>query len=187
MSATDDVYAELQSQIDATLSALKADLGKMRTGRANAAILDGVRVDYFGSMSPLSQVANVNVSDARLITVKPWDKSIIAEVEKAIMAAEIGITPQNDGEIIRLPIPALTEERRKELAKQVKQRAEDSRISLRNHRRDANDFLKELEKEKEISQDDLKKALEKVQQVTDAGNKSIDEIIAKKENELLDF
>ncbi|MDP7039190.1 MAG: ribosome recycling factor [Myxococcota bacterium] len=187
MSAIDDVYAELKGQIDATLNALKGDLGKMRTGRANAAILDGVRVDYFGSMSPLNQVANVNVADARLITVKPWDKSIIAEVEKAIMGAEIGITPQNDGEMIRLPIPALTEERRKELAKQVKQRAEDSRISLRNHRRDANDFLKELEKEKEISQDDLKKALEKVQQVTDAGNKSIDEIIAKKENELLDF
>ena len=187
MSAIDDVYAELKSQVDATLTALKGDLGKMRTGRANAAILDSVRVDYFGSMSPLSQVANVNVADARLITVKPWDKSIIAEVEKAIMGAEIGITPQNDGEIIRLPIPALTEERRKELAKQVKQRAEDSRISLRNHRRDANDFLKELEKEKEISQDDLKKALEKVQQVTDTGNKSIDDIIAKKENELLDF
>ena len=133
------------------------------------------------------KVANVNVADARMITVKPWDKTIISDVEKAIMAAEIGITPQNDGEIIRLPVPTLTEERRKELAKQVKQRAEDSRISLRNHRRDANDFLKELEKEKEISQDDLKKALEKVQQITDAGNKKIDDIITNKEKELLDF
>ena len=187
MSATDDVYAELQSQIGTSLTALKTELGKMRTGRANVAILDSVRVDYFGSMTPLDQVANVNVADARLITVKPWDKTIISEVEKAIMAAEIGITPQNDGEIIRLPVPTLTEERRKELAKQVKQRAEDSRISLRNHRRDANDFLKELEKEKEISQDDLKKALEKVQQITDASNKKIDDIITNKEKELLDF
>jgi len=187
MSATNDVYNELQGQIDSSLSALKAGLGKMRTGRANAAILDAVRVDYFGSMSPLNQVANVSVPDARMIVVKPWDKSIIAEVEKAIMSAEIGITPQNDGEIIRLPVPALTEERRKDLVKQVKQKGEDSRISLRNHRREANDFLKELEKEKEISQDDLKKALEKVQQVTDSGNKSIDEILATKEKELLEF
>ena len=187
MSATDDVYAELQSQIGTSLTAFKTELGKMRTGRANVAILDSVRVDYFGSMTPLDQVANVNVADARMITVKPWDKTIISDVEKAIMAAEIGITPQNDGEIIRLPVPTLTEERRKELAKQVKQRAEDSRISLRNHRRDANDFLKELEKEKEISQDDLKKALEKVQQITDAGNKKIDDIITNKEKELLDF
>jgi ribosome recycling factor len=185
MSLVEDVMADLEGSIDSSLSSLQADLAKLRTGRANVAILDGIRVDYYGVPTPLNQCANLMVVDARLITVKPWDKSLVSEVEKAIMTADIGITPQSDGEIIRLPVPALTEERRKEIVKQAKHRGEEARISLRGHRRDANDMLKEAEKDKEISQDDLKRALEKVQQVTDKGTQKVEDILATREKEIL--
>ncbi|MFC1611252.1 ribosome recycling factor, partial [Myxococcota bacterium] len=150
-------------------------------------ILDGVRVNYYGSPTPLNQCANVAVVDARLISVKPWDKSQVAEIEKAILTADIGITPQSDGEIIRLPVPSLTEERRRDLVKHSKHRGEEARIALRTHRRDANEMLKEAEKEKEISQDDLKRALEKVQQATNKGTEKVDEILVAKEKEILEI
>lgn len=187
MSMTDDVMTELGSSIEGSLKSLTSGLAKLRTGRANLALLDDVRVDYYGTSTPLSQCANLAVADARLITVRPWDKNLVTDIERAIQAADIGITPQSDGEIIRLPIPQLTEERRKELVKQAKQRGEDARISLRTHRRDANDMFKELEKEKEISQDDLKRALEKVQQATDKGTGQVDEILVGKEKEILEI
>jgi len=187
MGMLDDVIDDVKKQAAESLAALKADLGKLRTGRANLALLDGVRVDYYGTPTPLNQCANLGIADARLITVKPWDKKLIPEIEKAILAADVGITPQSDGELIRLPVPTLTEERRKDLVKQAKHRGEEARIALRNHRRDANELLKEMEKEKEISQDDLKRGLEKVQVETDGASKKVDEILATKEKEILEI
>jgi ribosome recycling factor len=186
MSMQDDVLQEMKNGIQGALSALKANLGKLRTGRANVAILDDVRVNYYGQPTPLNQCATLQVADARLIVVKPYDKGLISDVEKAIMAADIGITPQSDGEMIRLPIPGLTEERRKDLVKQAKHRGEDTKIAMRNHRRDANEMLKDLEKEKEISQDDLKRSLEKVQGELDRGITKVDEMITTKEKEILE-
>jgi len=183
----EDILEDLKENIEKALESLKGTLGKLRTGRANIAILDGVRVEYYGTPTPLSQCANLIVADARLITVKPWDKNLIGDIERAIQQADIGITPQNDGELIRLPIPSLTEERRKDLVKQGKARAEDSKIALRTHRRDANDLLKEAEKDKDISQDDLKKALERVQEEVNKGTSAVDEIITSKEAEILEI
>ncbi|MBN1960871.1 MAG: ribosome recycling factor [Deltaproteobacteria bacterium] len=183
----DDVFADLKGQNQETLNALKNQLGKLRTGRANVAILDDVRVDYYGVPTPLNQCASVHVADARLIVVKPYEKKIIGDIEKAIMTADVGITPQSDGEVIRLPIPGLTEERRRELVKQAKHRGEEAKIALRNHRRDANELLKELEKEKEISQDDLKRNLENVQEILDQDVTKVDQIITTKEKEILEI
>ncbi len=187
MSMVDDVFGELKNNSNETLSALKGHLGKLRTGRANVAILDDVRVDYYGVPTPLNQCASVHVADARLITIKPYEKKLLTDIEKAIMAADVGITPQSDGEIIRLPVPGLTEERRKDLVKQAKHRGEEAKIALRNHRRDANEMLKELEKDKEISQDDLKRDLEKVQAELDANIAKVDQMIATKEKEILEI
>ncbi len=187
MGMVEDVVDDLKKGVADTTTSLRTDLGKLRTGRANLALLDTVRVDYYGVPTPLSQCANLAVADARLLTVKPWDKKLIADIEKAINAAGIGITPQSDGELIRLPVPALTEERRKDLVKQAKHRGEEAKIALRNHRRDANEMLKELEKDKEISEDDMKRGLEKVQAEVDAGTKKIDEVLAAKEKEILEI
>ena len=186
MSVVDDTMEQLRQEGEATLLGLKNQLSRLRTGRANLAILDGVRVNYYGVSTPLNQVANLTVADARLLTVKPWDRGLIGEIEKGISAADIGINPQNDGEMIRLPIPALNEERRRDLAKQAKHRGEEAKISLRNHRRDANEMLKEFEKDKAISQDDLKRALEKVQEQVDKTSTKIDEILAGKEKEIME-
>ncbi len=187
MGMMDDVFAELKQQSQDTLSALKNNVGKLRTGRANVAILDDVRVDYYGVPTPLNQCASVHVADARLIVIKPYDKKLLSDIEKAIMAADVGITPQSDGEIIRLPVPGLTEDRRRDLVKQAKHKGEEAKIALRNHRRDANEMLKELEKEKEISQDDLKRALEKVQAELDGNIDKVDQMIATKEKEILEI
>lgn len=187
MSMHDDVFADLKQQSQDTLNALKSHLGKLRTGRANVAILDDVRVDYYGVPTPLNQCASLHVADARLIVIKPYDKKLLGDIEKAIMAADVGITPQSDGEVIRLPIPGLTEERRRELVKQAKHKGEEAKIALRNHRRDANEMLKELEKEKEISQDELKRALDKVQAELDGAIAKVDQMIATKEKEILEI
>lgn len=187
MSMQDDVLQEMKSQLQTSLTALKGHLGKLRTGRANVAILDDVRVDYYGVPTPLNQCATLQVADARLIVVKPYDKQLLSDIEKAIMAADVGITPQSDGEVIRLPIPGLTEDRRKDLVKQAKHRGEETKIAMRNHRRDANEMCKELEKEKEISQDDLKRSLEKVQVELDRGIAKVDEMIATKEKEIMEI
>ncbi len=186
MALQDDVLNDLSKQIAESISHLKSDLSKLRTGRASLALLDNVRVNYYGNPTPLSQCANLAVADARLITVKPWDKKLIQEIDKAIRQSDIGITPQSDGDLIRLPIPALNEQRRKELVKQAKTRGEDAKIAIRNHRRDANEMLKEAEKEHEISQDDLKRSMEKVQSATDEGIEEIDSILTTKEKEILE-
>ena len=182
----DDVIAELQDNQNKTLEAFKRELSRVRTGRANLAVLEPVRVEYYGSKVPLNQVASISIPDARLIAIKPWDKSTIPEIEKAINIAEIGLTPQNDGELVRLPIPSLTEERRKDLVKQTKKLAENAKVGVRNHRRDSNDFLKEAEKGKDISEDDKKRGLERIQKQTDKSIEKIDEILAEKEKEIME-
>ena len=182
----EDVVSDLKQRIDKTLEDLKRDLSKVRTGRASTSILDGIRVDYYGTPTPLSGVANLNSPEPRLITIKPWDKGTLKDIEKAIREANIGLNPMNDGEMIRLPFPPLTEERRRDIAKQVKSKGEDHKVAIRNVRRDSNEMLKELLKEKSITEDDLKRATERVQKETDAGVVKVDEIVAKKEKEIME-
>jgi ribosome recycling factor len=186
MGAHDDVAKELTEQIKRTIEAMKVQMGKIRTGRASAAMLDAVRVDYYGTPTPLAQCAAIGVPEARLITVKPWDKSILKAIEKAIHEANIGLTPQSDGEIIRLPIPPLTEQRRKEIAKQVKGIGEEHKVAVRNERRDANEKIKTLLKDKKITEDDKKRAEERVQKETDAGIAQVDDVVGKKEKEVME-
>lgn len=181
-----DVLSEMKTTVDAAITAFKHDLGKLRTGRASVSILDGIRVDYYGVPTPLNQCATISVTDARMMVVKPFEKKLVQEIDKAIRMANIGINPLSDGDMIRLPIPQLNEERRRDLVKQAKARSEEAKISIRNHRRDANEMLKELEKDKEISKDDLDKALERVQAEVDRGTKLVEEVLAAKEKEIME-
>ncbi len=179
------VLAQLLSQMDKGIASLKGDLAKVRTGRASTALVDTVHVDYYGSSMPLNQVANVTTPDARTIQVAPWESGMMGAVEKAILAANLGLTPQNDGKLIRIPLPALTEERRKEMVKLVKKMGEEGKIAARNHRREANEELKKLEKARSLSEDEVAKALEQVQKKTDEKVSEIDKVIASKEKEIL--
>lgn len=181
-----DVIKELQANLDKGIEAFKRDLSKVRTGRANLAILDGVRVDYYGTPTPLNQIASLNVADPRLITIKPWERSLIPEIEKAIRSAQMGLNPNSDGELVRLPMPALTQERRQELVKVVKKMAEEGKVALRAARRDANEMLKGLLKDGGITEDDERNGLKKVQETTDKAVSKVDEILAKKEGEILE-
>lgn len=182
----EDVLDELKMNNDATLEGLGRELGKLRTGRANLGMLDGIRVEYYGQTVPINQVATMKVADARLITIQPWEKQMIPIVEKAIASSDLGFNPSNDGMMIRVPVPALTGERRKDLVKMAKRIGEDHRISLRNARRDANNLLKELEKDSEITEDDLHRALEQVNKITEKYTASIDSFLEKKESEILE-
>src|SRR5215510_1522337 len=182
----EDVVKELKTRIDKTLEDLRRDLSRIRTGRANLSLLDGIRVNYYGTATPLSGVASLSVPEPRLITIKPWDRSQLKEIEKAITEANIGINPMNDGEIIRLPIPPLTEERRKEIAKQVKTKGEEHKVAIRNERRDANEKLKGLLKDKKITEDENKRTGDRVQKETDAGVTQVDQIVSKKEKEVME-
>jgi ribosome recycling factor len=181
-----DVLKELQANLDKGIDAFKRDLSKVRTGRANPAILDGVRVDYYGTPTPLNQIASVNVADPRLITIKPWERSLIPEIEKAIRSGQLGLNPSSDGELVRLPMPALTQERRQELVKLVKKMAEEGKVALRAARRDANEMLKDLLKDGGITEDDERTGLKRVQETTDKAVGKVDEILAKKEGEILE-
>lgn len=181
-----DVIKDLQINLDKGIEAFKRDLSKVRTGRANLAILDGIRVDYYGTPTPLNQVASLNVADPRLITVKPWERSLIPEIEKAIRAGQLGLNPSSDGEIVRLPMPALTQERRQDLVKLVKKMAEEAKVALRAARRDANEMLKGFLKDGGITEDDERNGLKKVQETTDKAVTKVDEILAKKEGEILE-
>lgn len=183
----DDVINELRERSDQAIEALRTALTRIRTGRANLSILDNIRVEYYGSKTPLNQVATLAVADPRLITIKPFDKSLASEIEKVLRASsDLGISPQNDGEKILLPIPPLTEERRREFTKVAKSKAEDAKISVRNGRRDANEMLKTLEKDGELPEDDSKKAQGEVQKITDEYVARIDEIVSKKEKEIME-
>lgn len=166
---------------------LRRELAGIRTGKANAALLDTVKVNYYGQAVPLKQVASIAVPEARLITVQPWEKSVVPEVEKAIQASELGLNPQSDGTLIRLPIPPLTEERRKELVKVVKRFAEEARVAVRNIRREANEQFKKLEKEHSISEDEMHTKQEDVQRLTDKYIATIDEVVATKEKEVMEI
>jgi ribosome recycling factor len=181
-----DVLKDLQGSLEKGIDLFRRDLAKVRTGRANVAILDGIKVDYYGTPTPLNQVASVSVPDARLITIKPWEKNLIPEIEKSIRAAQLGLNPNSDGEIVRVPTPALTEERRRELVKVVKKMSEEAKVALRGHRRDANEMLKDFLKDKQITEDEEKAGLKKVQDATDVAVTKVDEILAKKEAEIME-
>ncbi len=182
----DDVIKDLQSHMAKAHESLKRDLAKLRTGRASATMLDGVRIDYYGTPTPLTQMATVNVPEARLITVKPWDKSQVKAVEKAIREAGLGLNPQPDGDLIRLPIPALTEERRKELVKVARKSGEEAKVAIRHSRHDALDLLKEGEDSGEIPADDRDRAVKKVEDVVTEGIKQVDAILAHKEKDIME-
>lgn len=180
-----EVIKKFEAGTTSAIKALKDQLSKIRTGRANVAILDGVMVDYYGSPTPLKQVSNLSTPEPSVITVQAWEKNILPAIEKAIIGANLGLTPQNDGKAIRLPIPPLSEERRKELVKQAKKLGEDCKISIRNQRRDSNEFLKNKEKEKDLSKDECKHWQNEVQKKTDHFIKQVDDTIAQKEKEIL--
>jgi ribosome recycling factor len=183
----ENIIKDVEAKMEKTLASLKTDLGKVRTGRASLALLDHIRINYYGTPTPLQQVATLAVPEPRLITIQPWDTSIIGEMEKAILKSELGLTPMNDGKIIRITIPRLTEERRKELVKVVRKMAEAAKVSLRNIRRDSNEHLKGLEKNKKISEDQLHQWMEKVQISTDNYIKKADGVLASKEKEVLEI
>lgn len=182
----EDIRSETEDGMNKALEAFKRDLARVRTGRANLALLDGVKVEYYGTPTPLSQVATLTVADARLITVKPWEKNMIPIIEKAIRAADLGLNPVADAELVRLPIPPLTQERRKDLAKRIKKMAEEARVAVRAARRDGNDLLKAAEKDKEISEDESKTGHKVIQELTDKFVKQVDEVAANKEKEIME-
>ncbi len=174
-------------RMEKSVEAFKHEISKVRTGKATTALLDGIKVDYYGTMTPINQVGNVSVLDAHTLSITPWDKSMVDKVDKAILQAELGLNPQSDGTNLRIPIPPLTEERRKDLVKLVKKFAEDAKIAVRNVRRDANDHLKRQEKNKEISEDMMHDFEEEVQKLTDKYIKKIDEILAEKEKDIMEI
>ena len=180
-----EVIEDVESSMNATIEAIRRDLSRLRTGRANASLLEPVRVDYYGSKTPLSQMASVTVPEARVLQVKPWDKSVIGVVERALHEANLGVSPQSDGEVIRLIFPPTTEERRKEFVKESWIHVENGKVSIRNKRRDGNDMLKELEKDGDIGEDQLKVGLAKVQDLTNSNTNALDQLGKQKEQEIL--
>ena len=182
-----ELKQDAEERMQKTLVALSASLNKIRTGRAHPSLLDGIRVDYYGSMTPLSQVAAINVDDARTLSVTPWEKSIVPDVEKAIIKSNLGLNPSTAGTVIRIPMPMLTEETRKGYTKQAKQEAENSRVSIRNIRRDIIADIKELQKAKEISEDEERKAGDEIQKITDRHIVEVDKALALKEKDLMEI
>ncbi|AST31972.1 ribosome recycling factor [Ralstonia solanacearum] len=180
-----DVKKSAEQKMQKSIDAFKADLAKVRTGRAHTGLLDHVQVDYYGSMVPISQVANVGLADARTISVQPWEKKLVSAVEKAIREADLGLNPATMGDVIRVPMPALTEERRKELTKVVKSEGEDAKVAVRNVRRDANEQFKKLVKDKAISEDDERRGQDDVQKLTDRFVAEVDKLVAEKDKEIM--
>jgi ribosome recycling factor len=177
---------DTSARMERSIEAFRKELGKVRTGRASFSLLDGVKVDYYGTPTPLQQVGTLSVPESRLITVTPWDTKMIGPIEKAIQGSGLGLNPSSDGKMVRIPIPPLTEERRRELAKVVRKMGEDARVAVRNVRREAIEKLKDREKKKEISEDVVKRGQERIQKETDAHVKKIDEILKSKEQEILE-
>ncbi|HJM44201.1 MAG: ribosome recycling factor [Nitrospinota bacterium] len=182
----EEIHQEVKDGMQSTLDSLVKEYAGVRTGRATTALVDGILVDYFGAQAQLKQLATISVPESRLIVIQPWDKSVAPEVEKAIQRSNLGLNPVSDGTVIRIPVPPLTEERRRDLVKVVKKSAEDRRISVRNVRRDGNDLLKQMEKDKEISEDDNRRAQERIQKLTDEFIRKVDEAAAKKEKEVME-
>lgn len=183
----EEVYGVMEESVEKSHSSLKHALGRIRTGRANAALLDSVRVDYYGTLTPLNQMAAINTPEPRMIMIKPWDRSVVGAIEKAIHASDLGLNPSSDGEIIRIPVPPLTEERRKELVKVVRKHGEECKIAIRNGRRDCNELLKEMESSGEAPKDDVAKALKRIQAITDEGVAQVDKILEVKEAEITEI
>jgi ribosome recycling factor len=173
-------------RMEGAIETLKKEFGTIRTGRASLALLDGIMVDYYGTLTPLQQLASLSIPESRQIAIQPWEQRIIPEIEKALMKSDLGLTPSNDGKLVRINIPALTEERRKQLVKVVRKRAEEAKIAIRNIRRDSNEELKKLEKEKHLSEDDVKKAHDEIQRLTDGYITKVDEVLKHKENEIME-
>jgi len=182
-----DIVTDTENGMKKAVDSFKRDLQKIRTGRANTSMLDGIKVDYYGTPTPLNQVATVQVVDARLITVKPWEKNMIPVIDKTIRASDLGLNPVADSELVRLPIPPLTQERRKELAKVVGKQTEEARVAVRSARRDAMDMIKEAEKDKQISEDERKKGEKSIQDLTDKYINSVEEIAKAKEKEIMEL
>ena len=183
----DTLMLDAEERMEKALVALDRDFGKLRTGRATTALVDSIKVDYYGTPTPISQMSSVSVPDSRTLAIQPWDKGGMALIEKAILRSDLGLTPVNDGKIIRISIPPLTEERRKDLSKVAKKYSEDGKVALRNIRRDANEGLKKLEKDKVLTEDDLKKATEEVQKLTDRFVVLVDKKLQTKEKEIMDI
>lgn len=183
----ENIFQKLKAEMEKTIVNLDKSLGRVRTGRASVSLLDGIKVDYYGTPTPIAQVATLSVPESRLIVIAPWDVSVIGAIEKAIQKSDLGLMPATDGKIIRLSIPQLTEERRKELVKVVKKMAEEGKIKLRNERRDANEELKELKKNNKMAEDELFDAQEEVQKLTDQYIEKTDKIIAAKEKEIMEL
>ncbi|MGI6686619.1 MAG: ribosome recycling factor [Bacillota bacterium] len=181
-----EILQEAEEKMNKTLDVLKKDYASLRAGRATPALLDKIQVDYYGALTPVNQMANINVPEARLLVIQPWDKSTIPAIEKAILKSDLGLNPSNDGNVIRIGIPQLTEERRKELVKVVRKKAEEARVAVRNVRREVNDMVKELEKEREVSEDESKRGLDEVQKITDKFVKKIDDVMNTKEKEIME-
>jgi ribosome recycling factor len=182
-----EIFEDMEKRMQKSLTSLDRDFKKVRTGRASVSLLDGIRLDYYGTPTPLNQVASISTPEARLILIQPWDPQVIGNIEKAILKSELGLNPMNDGKILRIAIPPLTEERRKELVKVVKRMAEDAKVALRSIRRDTNEMVKDLKKEKEISEDESFRALDDTQEKTTDFVKKIDEMADAKETEILEF
>ncbi|MEJ5358801.1 MAG: ribosome recycling factor [Desulfobacterales bacterium] len=183
----EDIYREARQGMEKAIEDLKRDLKRLRTGRASLSLLDGVKVDYYGSLTPLQQLATLAVPESRLITIQPWDASVIKEIEKAILKADLGLTPTSDGKLIRISVPPLTEQRRKELVKLVNKICEEHKVSIRNIRREANERVKALKKDGGISEDEAFKAQEKIQKMTDEHTELVDRCFKEKEKEILEF
>lgn len=183
----ESIYQETTQSMEKSIDSLKNEFKKIRTGRASPSILDGIRVEYYGTTTPLNQMASLSIPESRLITVQPWDVSVIKDIEKAILKSDLGLTPSNDGKLIRISIPPLTEERRKELVKIIYKKSEEYRVALRNIRRDSNELLKGLKKDSDISEDDAFRAQDQVQKITDKHIKLIDDVCKEKEKEILEF
>ena len=178
-------YSEIKDKMEKAISNLKERLSEVRAGRANPAILNKVKIDYYGTSTPINQVAGISVPEARMIMIQPWDVSILKDIEKAILASEIGINPNNDGKVIRLVFPELTEERRKELVKEIKKYSEETKVAIRNVRRDGIDKVKTMQKNSEITEDDLKAAETEIQKITDKNIEEVDKVIEAKEVEIM--
>ena len=182
-----EIHEDTTDRMGKTITALENELKRIRTGRASLSLLDAIRVDYYGTVTPLNQMATLAVPESRLITIQPWDASVLKDIERAVLKSDLGLTPSNDGKIIRLAIPPLTEERRKELVKVVHKMCEDHKVAARNIRRDSNDLLKSLKKDGDISEDDAFKAQDETQKITDQFINKIDEVYKEKEKEILEF
>ena len=182
-----DVYADARDRMTKALETLEREYKRLRTGRASVSLVDGIRVEYYGNPTALNQLATLTIPEPRTIMIQPWDTTIINEVEKAILKSELGLTPMNDGKVIRISIPTLTQERRKELVKVIKKMAEEAKVAMRNIRRDTNEMLKDLKKEKEISEDEQFKAQDETQKITDDFIKKVDSVYSAKEKEILEI